>query len=46
VTNIRVRKIVPHADPHRINAMCELISSDAEAISAAAEGTKAATHNY
>jgi hypothetical protein len=45
VTNIRVRKIVPHADPHRINALCELISSDAEAISADDEGTKTATHN-
>ena len=46
VTEVRVRKIVPHADPHRINAMCDLISSDAEAISAAAEGSSAVTHNY
>jgi hypothetical protein len=46
VTNVRVRKIVPHADPHRINAMCELIFNDAEAIPAAAKGTKTATHQY
>jgi len=46
VTDVRVRKIVPHTDPHRVNAMCELICSDAGTISAAGVRTKALTHNY
>lgn len=46
VTDVRVRKIVPHADPQRINALCELICSDAERVVAAHASTKALTHDH
>ena len=46
VTGVHVRKIVPHTDPRRINALCELICSDAERVSAAHVRTKALTHNH
>jgi hypothetical protein len=35
VTQVPVRRIVPHLDPGRIGALCELIIADAERVSAA-----------
>jgi len=35
VTQVPVRRIVPHLDPGRIGALCELIVADAERLSAA-----------
>ncbi len=35
VTQVPVRRIVPHLDPGRIGALCELIVADAERVSAA-----------
>jgi len=35
VRQVPVRRIVPHADPERIDALCELIVADAERVSAA-----------
>ena len=46
VTSVRVRKIVPHADPNRINALCELICNDARTISTARVRTKALTPKH
>jgi hypothetical protein len=46
VTEVPVRRIVPHVDPHRINALCELIRGDAERVSAPQTYTKALTPNH
>ena len=35
VTQVPIRRIVPHLDPGRIGALCELIVADAERVSAA-----------
>lgn len=41
VTEVPVRKIVPHASPQRISALCELIARDAEHVAATHACTKA-----
>jgi len=33
VRRVPVRRIVPHADPERLGALCELIVADAERVS-------------
>ena len=35
VTQVPIRRIVPHLDPGRIGALCELIVADAERVSSA-----------
>ena len=37
VTQVPVRRIVPHLDPERIGALCDLIVADAERVSASSE---------
>ncbi len=37
VTQVPIRRIVPHLDPGRIGALCELIVADAERVSAGCE---------
>jgi len=40
VMNVPVRRIVPHSDPHQIDALCDLIRDDFKRIAAAGSRTK------
>jgi hypothetical protein len=43
VMEVPVRRIIPHSDPHRIGALCDLIRDDAERLTAAPARSKMLT---